>query len=134
MNWNDTAYTEIVAKHPLLESKPESVALAAWALTQKPDMSAQDWRDLFAQTGVRVAGRALGSAREILGLGDGRKQGGGTTGAKQAPRRAKGGRRVVPSAGSEVFGDLISTLRNLQRERDDAVAVVEKIRALLHST
>ena len=42
MTWNDKTFTAIVEKHPELDSKPESVAVAVWALRQNNNMSPDD--------------------------------------------------------------------------------------------
>jgi hypothetical protein len=136
MNWNDSTYTNIVAKHPVLDGKTESVALAVWALEQNKDMTPQDWRDLSEKTGVQVRGRAVGSARQVLGLPAGKVQK-----PKRRPGRPKGSKNRVPGRGpghprnlasaDGALTDLVSTLKNLQRERDDAVRALAKIRELV---
>ena len=130
MNWNDNTYTEIVAKHPVLGSKTESVALAVWALTQNKDMTPQNWRDLSTKTGVKVAGRAVGSAREILGHRAARPP--RKKKDARASGRPKGSRnRRSQSTPGDAVETLVSSLKEIQRERDEAVKVLERVRSLL---
>lgn len=133
MNWNDSIYTEIVKKYHVLDSKRESVAVAVLALTKNKDMTPQDWRDLSKKTGVAVAGRAIGSAREILGMkgGPARKKK-----SKRGPGRPKGSKNKRRAVSSVDLGGtvdtLIATIRDLQRERDQAVRALEKVRNLVN--
>ncbi len=130
MNWNDTTYTDIAAKHSVLDGKPESVALAVWALAQNKGMTPQDWRDLSTKTGVRVAGRAVGSAREILGHRAARPP--RKKKDARGPGRPKGSRnRRSQSTTGDAVETLVSTLKELQRERDEAVKVLERVRSVL---
>jgi hypothetical protein len=126
MTWNDKTFTAIVEKHPELDSKPESVAVAVWALKQNKNMSPDDWRDLSKKTGVKVLGRAVGSARQLLGMGPkATKKKAGK--AKRGPGRPKGSRNKTSSSGGSLV-NLLSSIRQIQKERDDAVRVLKKMR------
>ena len=126
MTWNDKTFTSIVEKHPELDSKPESVAVAVWALKQNKNMSPDDWRDLSKKTGVKVLGRAVGSARQLLGMEPKvtKKKGGK---AKRGPGRPKGSRNRATSGGGSLV-DLLSSINQIQKERNDAMRVLAKIR------
>ena len=52
--WNDKTYNEVIKQHPALDTKPESVALAVWALKRNKNMEANDWRKLSKETGMRL--------------------------------------------------------------------------------
>ena len=125
MAWNDNSYTEIVAKYPVIDNKPESVALAVWALDRNRDMSPQDWRDLSEKTGVKVAGRAVGSARQIVGMKP--------NSSSRRPARRTGprrGRRRAQAVNTDSLGGVIAAIRETERERDEAVATLRTIREL----
>ena len=124
MNWNDDAFDTIVEKYPALEGKPESVALAVWALKQNKDMTPDDWRALAKKTRVKVAGRAIGSARQIVGMQPKIAKTGGAS-------KAGKGRRGKKSSGS--ISDVLESFRDLERERDTAVATLQKIRNMIDS-
>ena len=125
MSWNDKEYNAIVAKHPALDDKPESVALAVWALTQNRKMSPQDWRDLSEKTGVRVAGRAVGSARAVLGLPSGKPS---KTSKGRAAKRTAPGRN---GRGLDGLQAVIQGVKEQQRESAELRAALEKIRAIV---
>ncbi len=129
--WNDKAYSAIVEKHPALESKPESVALAVWALTQNKNMTPDDWRELSEKTGVKVAGRAVGSAREIVGITPSKKKA-GRRGAKNAPS-TRGPGRPRKTASASALGDISAMIKAVEQERDRAVTTLTKIRDLIDS-
>lgn len=128
MTWNDKAYNDIVAKHSALEGKAESVALSVWALKQNKSMTPQDWRDLSAKTGVRIAGRAVGSARQILGLSSATKRNAKPKGSKMRSGKAGRGAQTIGS-----LTDLVQSIREVEKERDRAVAALHKIRDLLEA-
>ena len=79
------------------------------------------------KTGVKVLGRAVGSARQVLGMEPKvtKKKGGK---AKRGPGRPKGSRNKTASRGGSLV-DLLSSIEQIQRERNDAVRVLAKIRA-----
>lgn len=124
--WNDDAYTAICAKHPILDDKPESVALAVWALEQHPDLDPDGFRALSEKTGIPVRGRAIGSARDILGRGGK---------SKSTPVRrgsAKSGRATMSAgSGDGTVSQLLDAVRALQAERDDLAAKLERVRELV---
>ena len=144
MTWNDKNYTAIVGEYSVLNDKPESVALAVWALRENANMTPEDWRTLSKETGVKVAGRAVGSAREILGLAPktkkARPKAGKGPGRPRGPGRPKGsgfpkssGRKAAPTDIAGSIDDLVGTIRTLQEERDAAVAALAKVRAIVDS-
>ena len=121
--WNDKTYNSIVTQHPELDSRPESVALAVWALQRNKDMGPNDWRSLSKETGVPVLGRAVGSARSLLGMAP--------KVAKKTPgKRGPGRPRGTPIAvGDGSLSNLLTSIRQVQKERDDAIKAMTKIRA-----
>ncbi|MEC7585140.1 MAG: hypothetical protein VYE77_12555 [Planctomycetota bacterium] len=121
--WNDKTYTEVVAQHPALDTKPESVALAVWALKRNKNMEANDWRKLSKETGVPVLGRAVGSARSLLGMEpkvDKHK--------RRGPVKL-GQTNTARAVGKDSLDTLLVSIRQVQKERDDAIRAMQKIRA-----
>ena len=135
MKWNDKNYNAVVADYPALSDKPESVALAVWSLKQNADMTPDDWRSLSKETGVKIAGRAVGSARAILGLAP-KTQRKAAKGKRtgRGPGRPKGsGRKAVRVDASGSIEDLVSVVRTLQQERDAALDALAKVRSIVDS-
>ncbi len=131
--WTDAAYAALVKKHPELESKPESVAVATWALAQDPDTSPEGFRALSKSTRVEVRGRAIGSARELLGLRKKTtaKKKGKTPGKKTATHR---GAKAPRKSSGDGLGDLIAAVQGTQKARDRAVATLTKVRDMIDDT
>ncbi len=126
--WSNAAFSATVDKFPALDSRPESVALATWALAQNSQLGPEDFRKLSEKTGVAVRGRAIGSARELLGLSAGAKQ---KAKSSAVPKRGPGRPRKGSGGGLDSFSDLIEAVKNTERERDRAVKTLAKIRRLL---
>ncbi len=124
-SWNDKAYNDTVVAYPTLEAKPESVALAVFMLKQNPAMNPDDWKELSEKTGVRVAGRAIGSAREILGVSSPKKKT-----AKKAGRKA-GKRGRSKNAQASSLSGFLESVKATEKERDRAVATLRKIRDMI---
>lgn len=122
--WNDKTYNEIIAQHPALDSKPESVALAVWALKRNQNMQANDWRRLSKETGVPVLGRAVGSARALLGMAPKVDK------SKRRPpiRLGNVGTAKNLGGGKDSLDNLLLSIRQVQKERDDAIRAMQKIR------
>ncbi len=116
--WNDKSYAAIGEKFRILENKPESVALAVWALSENRDMSAQDFRDLSEKTGVKVAGRAIGSAREIVGLKTPTKKRGRPKGSKN---------KRGPSGLADLHG-ILQTMKDMESSHAHMRKSLERIR------
>lgn len=132
MKWNSKAHSAMVSKYPELQSKAESVALAVRALEDNPNMSPDDWRKLSKSSGLRIAGRAVGSAREILGMSPATKK---KTASKRGPGRPRGSKNVTKRSASvanaESLGDIVAMIRDIEKERDRAVSTLRKVRDLL---
>ncbi len=140
MKWNDKVYSQLIEEHPDLEAKPESVAIAVAALKANPEITPDEMRALSKQTGVRIAGRALGSARQLLGLGAGTKKStkkkgkkrGRPAGSGRGPGRPPGsgrgpGRpRKTDNVGGS-FDDLLSTMRQVQNDQQRMRKALEQI-------
>jgi len=134
MKWNDQAYTAIVEQYPVLEGKSETVALATWLLAQDPETSPDRFRQVSAETGVNVRGRAVGSAREILGIKP--KTQSKKKGRKKAGRRKAGSRTRTAAAsanGAEELGGFVQAVRALEKDRDDMRRALVKIRDVIES-
>ena len=82
--WTDAAFAKTVEKYPTLNNRSEATAMAVWFLEQNPEMTLRDFEDMEIDTGVVVKGRALGGAREILGLSSGQEPA-----TKKGPRKRK---------------------------------------------
>ena len=131
--WTQKAYDGIVAKYPDLEGKTETVAIAVWAYEQDPDIDTAGFKELSEKTGFNVAGRAVGSAREILGLKPATKKKGGKRkkrGRKQSARRPSQGGGDGSIAG--LVGAL-ETLKHIERNNTKTRKALEKIRDLCDS-
>ena len=136
--WTKKAHAAVVAAHPELEGKTESVALAVHALAINRDLTREDWREISDANGLRVAGRAIGSAREILGMTPLMKA---KAKPKRGPGRPKGSKNKRPAkavrasrkdvSGSSSVDDLIRQIQAVEDERDSAVSVLSKIRDVL---
>lgn len=130
-SWTNKAYEAICAKHPELEGKSESVALAVWALSQNKEMTPQDFRDLSDKSGVNVKGRAVGSAREIVGLKPKAKK-------KSAKRKAKKGAARSKSTRSSgaitSLHDVVAGMQQLEREHAHMRKTLEKLRDLIDAS
>ena len=74
-----------------------------------------------AKKSTRGPGRPKGSTR-----GPGRPKG-----SKNKVKRGPGRPRKSAILGGEAVNELMSSIKNMQRERDDAVRILEKIRRLL---
>ena len=84
-----------------------------------------------AKKSTRGPGRPKGSTR-----GPGRPKGstrgpGRPKGSKNKVKRGPGRPRKSAILGGEAVNELMSSIKNMQRERDDAVRILEKIRRLL---
>ncbi|MEC7583200.1 MAG: hypothetical protein VYE77_02695 [Planctomycetota bacterium] len=99
------------------------MALAVWALKRNKNMEANDWRKLSKETGVPVLGRAVGSARSMLGMAPKvdktRRRKTNTSGALNTPK----------GVGKDSLENLLVSIRQVQKERDDAIRAMQKIRA-----
>ena len=112
MNWSKKTHSEIISSFPELEGKPETVAAAVWALNSKSNMSADDFRKLSDKAGIRIAGRAIGSARQILGMAP--KV---TVTARRKTGRGPG--RPRKNAAPTCSGDIVEILQSFQRREQD---------------
>ena len=135
-NWDDDAHSKILKKFPELHGKPESVVLGVWALDQNKDLTPQDWRDLSEATGVSVAGRAVGSARQIVGLAPKveKKQ---RPAGEPAPRRGRPPKAAVsyePPSSLDSVSSAFATLRDIEMQHAKMRSTLEKIGALIEET
>ncbi len=131
--WNDRAYEAIVKKYPALENKSEATAFSVRAYEKHPDLPTADLKAMAAETGLTIAGRAMGSARQILGIPPMTSRAGAKPGRKRkAPKPSKRARKPKPSSVPDL-GGLADALRGLEKDRDQLQATLEKIRDLVHS-
>ena len=131
VKWNDSTYGEICEKYPALQEKSEAVALAVLAYEDNPEIGSEGFKELSEKTGVNVAGRAVGSARAVLGLPPLTK--------KPAGRGRKGsgkkrGRPAKSAAAGEVslsgISAALQTLQQIERDNTKTRRALEKIREL----
>jgi len=138
-NWGQKAYEEVMAKYP--EIKTGSVALCVWAYARDPNTPIETLRELAEADKeiANVAGRAQGSARQILGLAPkvskkakkrGRKpKDSAKARAKPAVRkRATGGK---PS--THGIEDFLAVVRSTEKERDELRSTLERVKNMIES-
>lgn len=135
--WNDSTYTKIVERYPELETKSESVAFCTWVYSANPKASTKDLQDQAKETGLKVAGRAVGSARAIVGMQPLTKKRASTDrGQRRGPGRPRGSKnRPKPPANSARImsttsgvGDIVKTLQSMQDENQRLREALEQLR------
>ena len=128
--WSDSAYSATMKKFPVLEGKSETVAFAVSLYDKSPKITTDEIREKGAETGLAVRGRAIGSARQIIGLAP--LTGGKKKGKKRGKKAgARPGRKTRKAGGAFDLGGLADSLRQLERDRQQTRAVLEKIRDLI---
>jgi hypothetical protein len=106
-------------------------------LKKDPTAPFADIRDAAAKKGLVLYPISFGRAKALEGLVAMKPRGSkkAAAPAKRGPGRPKGSKNKVKAARSsgDVGGldDLVSVLRSLQKERDDAVKVLDRIRELV---
>lgn len=130
-SWNQKAFDTVVAKYPDLEQKSESVAFIVWQLEQTPDIEPADLRAAGEKAGIAVAGRAVGSAREILGLKSksSRKKKKKKKGAKRGTRKS-GGKSSSASSVDGLAG-MLDMLKGIEKQNQKLRGTLEKIRDVI---
>jgi len=133
-NWNTKTWENLIAEYPDLEGKTESVAFAVWTLKNQPGIEPAEMREAGAKAGVSVAGRAVGSARQILGLSP------ASASRKKKGRRRKGGRKkgavrrtTRRTSGSSESGveSLVDMIKQTEQDNAQMRKALTKIRDLI---
>lgn len=114
-------------------------------LKKKPTASYADVRDAADKKKIKLYPIVYGRAKALEGLVKvspyGSKKNAAAAGPKRGPGRPKGSKnkrgpgrpRKAPAAGMDSIEGLVSTLKTLQQERDDALAAIDKIRDLINN-
>ncbi len=104
----DSEHTRLQDRFP---GQRDSVLFCVWKLQQSKEASLRDFRDEARVRGVPVAGRALHSAKVLLGLAEPAAP---RTKAERAPKEKPAARRTRPAKdagqGASLGGSLESTL------------------------
>ena len=130
MSWNEKALKDIVSKHPELEGKSESVALAVWALSRNPETTPDEMRELSKVAGVNVAGRAIGSAKQILGISSPKPKA-KKKAAKGRPGRPPKNRRPAADLSGGSLSQLVEAVQGIEADRAELEATLREIRNLI---
>ena len=118
----------------------EGYELLVRELTRNPDAAYATLRDKAEAKGFTVYPVMFGRAKASLGLVKTAPRGSKKKGpARRGPGRPKGSKNKVKrgpgrprkNVASPDLGDLVSMVKELQRERDEAVAKLERIRHLI---
>lgn len=117
---DDAAWSE--AREALAQEFPkatEGILYCVFRLRQDPSLGLPDLRDGADELGIKVGGRALHSARALLGIG---------RGAAKARREPAASPRARSTAGGDPLGDLRDAFLSQQREIERLRAALDKIR------
>ena len=128
-NWTQKSYDTVVKKYPELEAKSEAVALCTWAYGQDSNFDTQELKGIGEKAGVSVAGRAQGSARQILGLKAKTKR-------KKAGKKRRRGRRGITSSKGNLgsLSEIVDTMKNMERDHARMRSALERIKGLIDNT
>ena len=125
----------MIGEYPSLEGKSESVAFITWVLKNNPDIEPAALREAGAKAGVPVAGRAIGSARETLGISKPKPKG-KKAGKKKGGAKKTGGRKArATSSGIAGMADVMNaleTLKGMERQNQQMRGALEKIRDVIN--
>lgn len=121
----------MIGEYPSLEGKSESVAFITWVLKSNRDIEPAALRDVGKKAGIPVAGRAIGSARETLGITKPKAK----KAAKKGGAKKTGGRKPrATSSGISGMADVMSaleTLKGMERQNQQMRNALEKIQDVI---
>ncbi len=131
--FNDKAYAAIQRKYPILTEKSKATALCVWAYDANKDCTTDEIRDLAKAVKIKVAGRALGSARAIVGFKPltpvKPKAGKGRVGR---PRRVVAKKSAGLSfGGGDPLTELVQMAKRMEAERETMHLTLVKLRDLI---
>ena len=123
-------------------TKPNALEFCRAYLRKKPKAPFAEIRDAAKKKRITLYPISFGRAQALEGIVKvrpyGSKKKAKATTKKRGPGRPKGsknkrgpGRPPKSRTGLDSIENLVSTLKTLQRERDDAVRALDKIRSLL---
>jgi hypothetical protein len=128
-----------MAKFP--EIKTGSVALCVWAYGRNPDMPVEELRELAKSDKdiANVAGRAQGSARQILGLAPkvGKKRGKRRAKAKPGPKPKTGAtattRKRASKPATNGLEGFVESVRKLEKDNDQLRKTLERVKDMIET-